>query len=124
MIAEPPRVLLVEDDDDLRRLIGSALADLGYTTVEARDGAAALAACEAHDPDVILLDLGLPRLGGQAFADAYRRGLGHAKIIVMSGAERGGEESARMHAAVFLSKPFDLAQLLDAVRRVLHPATA
>lgn len=116
--------MVVEDDDDLRSLIGSALADIGYTTVEARDGAAALAACEAHDPDVILLDLGLPRLGGPAFADAYRRGLGRAKIIVMSGAERGGEQSARMHAAVFLSKPFDLAQLLDAVRRVLHPATA
>lgn len=124
MIAEPPHVLVVEDDDDLRGLITAALSDVGYVAVEAADGAAALAACQERDPDVILLDLGMPRLGGQAFADAYRRGLGRAKIIVMTGAERGGEESARMHAAVFLSKPFDLGQLLDAVKRVVHPATA
>lgn len=124
MTAEPPHVLIVEDDDDLRSLIGTALGDAGYVAVEAPDGAAALAACEDRDPHLILLDLGLPRLGGQAFADAYRRGRGRAKIIVMTGAERGGEESARMHAALFLSKPFDLAQLLDAVWRVLHPAAA
>lgn len=124
MTGEPPRVLIVEDDDDLRSLIGSALGDAGYAPVEAADGAAALAACEERDPDVVLLDLSLPRLGGQAFADAYRRGMGRAKIIVMSGAERGGETSARIHAAIFLSKPFDLEQLLVAVKRVLHPATA
>jgi len=121
---EAPRVLIVEDDDDLRSLIGAALADAGYAAVETDDGSAALAACEERDPEVVLLDLSLPRVGGQAFADAYRRGMGRAKIIVMTGADRGGEESARMHAAVFLSKPFDLDQLLDAVRRVLHPATA
>jgi len=117
-------VLVVEDDDDLLSLIGSALGGAGYAAVEASDGAAALAACEERDPDVVLLDLGMPHLGGQAFADAYRRAQGRAKIIVMSGAEKGGETSARMHAAVFLSKPFDLEQLLGAVKRVLHSATA
>ena len=115
---------MVEDDDDLRALINAALDDAGYDAAEAADGESALAACHETDPDVILLDLGMPRLGGQAFADAYRRGLGHAKIIVMTGAERGGETSARIHAAVFLSKPFDLQQLLAAVKRVLDPAPA
>ena len=85
---------------------------------------AALAACAERDPDVILLDLAMPRLGGQAFADAYRRGQGRAKIIVTSGATRGGEESARIRAAVFLSKPYGLDELLGAVRRVLNSATA
>ncbi|HEV8654067.1 MAG TPA: response regulator [Candidatus Limnocylindria bacterium] len=123
MILEPSRVLVVEDDDDLRSLIGAALNDAGYEAVEAADGAAALAACQERDPDVILLDLSMPRLGGQAFADAYRRGQGRAKIIVMSGVATGGETSGRMHAAVFLSKPFDVEMLLGAVRRVLPPAT-
>ena len=117
-------MLVVEDDDEFRGLIGSALSDAGYTAVEAADGTAALAACEQRDPDVVLLDLGMPGLGGQEFADAYRRGLGRAKIIVMTGAASGGETSARMHASVFLSKPFDLEQLLLAVKRVLHPAPA
>lgn len=117
-------MLVVEDDDDLRSLIGSALAEAGYVPVEAADGAAALAACEERDPAVILLDLAMPRLGGQAFVDAYRRGSGRAKIVVMTGAPSGGEMAARLHAAVFLSKPFDLDELLRVVDRVLHPATA
>jgi DNA-binding response OmpR family regulator len=120
-MAELPRVLVVEDDDDLRHLIGSALADAGYAAVEAADGEAALAACVERDPDVVLLDLNLPRLGGEAFAEAYRRGTGRAKIIVVSGAITGGEISARMQAAVFLSKPFDIARLMGAVTRVLNP---
>jgi len=120
---ELPRVLIVEDDDDLRTLIGLALSDAGYAAVEAADGAAALKACEERDPDVVLLDLNLPRLGGKEFADAYRRGLGHAKFIVMSGAESGGETSGRMHASIFLSKPFELDKLVGAVRSVLRPAT-
>ena len=117
-------MLIVEDDDELRGLIRTALADAGYVAVEAPDGAAALAACAERDPDVILLDLALPLLGGQAFADAYRRGLGRAKIIVTSGATRGGEESARMRAAVFLSKPYGLDELVGAVERVLRSAPA
>ena len=118
MSAEAPRVLVVEDDEDLRALIGSALADAGYAAVEAADGDAALAACQARDVDVVLLDLNLPRLGGQAFAEAYRRGTGRAKIIVMSGAADGGERSMRVQASGFLSKPFDLERLVAAVRRV------
>ena len=114
-------MLIVEDDDELRGLIQTALVDAGYVAVEAADGAAALALCAQHDPDVILLDLALPGVGGQAFADAYRRGLGRAKIIVTSGATRGGEESALMRAAVFLSKPFGLDAVLDVVKRVLKP---
>jgi CheY-like chemotaxis protein len=124
MTTEPRRVLIVEDDDDLRSLITGAVVDAGYAAVEAADGAAALAVCEERDPDLILLDLSLPRLGGQEFADAYRRGPGRAKIIVVSGAASGGETSARMHAAGYLSKPFDLEKLLGAVRHVLPPARA
>ena len=124
MVGEAPRVLIVEDDDELRALILTALIDAGYVAVEAADGEAALAACAEHDPDVILLDLALPGLGGHAFADAYRRGLGKAKIIVTSGTTRGGEESARIRAAMFLSKPFGLDAVLSAVKRVLKPTNA
>jgi CheY-like chemotaxis protein len=123
-VLEPPRVLVVEDDEDLRYLIGSALADAGYAAIEAADGIAALAACEQRDPDVVLLDLNMPRLGGQGFADAYRRGAGQAPIIVMSGAENGGEASAHIQATAYLSKPFDLKRLVGAVQRVLPLATA
>jgi len=116
-------VLVVEDDDELRSLISLALADAGYAASRASDGAAALAVCRERDPDVILLDLALRGLGGQAFADAYRRGQGRAKIIVMSGTATAGETSARVRAAAFLSKPFDVETLLGVVRRVVPAAT-
>ncbi|MDP9252593.1 MAG: response regulator [Chloroflexota bacterium] len=122
MTTEPARVLIVEDDEDLRSVLGSAVADAGYSAVVAADGVAALQACEERDPDVVVLDLNLPRLGGQAFAEEYRRGRGQAKIIVMSGTASGGEISAQLRAAAFLSKPFDLERLLGAVSRVLRSA--
>lgn len=52
-------MLIVEDDDELRGLIQTALVEAGYVAVEAADGAAALVLCARHDPDVILLDLAL-----------------------------------------------------------------
>lgn len=73
------------------------------TPVGAADGVDVLAACAERDPDVILLDLAMPRLGGQAFADAYRRGPGRAKIIVISGATNAGEEFAVAHEVGQLS---------------------
>ena len=117
-------MLIVEDDSELRGLIAQALATAGYDAVEAPDGAAAMAASAERDPNVILLDLAMPGLSGQAFAEAYRRRQGRAKIVVMSGTATAGETSARIQAAVFLSKPFDLEKLLDAVKRVLESTTA
>lgn len=117
-------MLIVEDDVELRSLIAAALAAAGYAAVEAADGATALAACQERDPDLILLDLALPGLGGQGFADAYRRGLGRGKLIVMSGTTSAAEISARIQAAAFISKPFDLEKLLGAVRRALQPPMA
>lgn len=117
-------MLIVEGDAELRGLIAAALAAAGYAAIEAADGASALAACQDRDPDLILLDLALPGLGGHGFADVYRSGLGRAKIIVMSGTASAAETSARIQAAAFLSKPFDMERLMGAVRRVLRPPTA
>jgi CheY-like chemotaxis protein len=119
---ETQRVLVVDDDEDFRSMVSWALADAGYDAVEAADGSAALVACQERDPAVILLDLAMPGVGGQAFADAYRRGQGRAKIIVISGASSGGEISARMQASVFISKPFEVENLLVAVRRMVSAA--
>ena len=124
MVADPPRVLIVEDDDELRGVIAAALTAAGYEAVEAADGAAAIAASNERDPNVILLDLAMPGLSGQAFAETYRRRQGRAKIVVMSGTATAGETSARIQAQVFLSKPFDLEKLLGAVRRVVESASA
>ncbi len=121
---EPPHVLIVEDDDELRRVIRAALIDAGYAASEAPDGAAGLRECQHHDPDVILLDLAMPRLDGQAFVEAYRQlPESRGKIVVITGTASGGETSGRIRASAFLSKPFDLDRLLGAVRSLVAGPT-
>ena len=58
------KILIVDDDADLRGLIAYALRQAGYLAIEAADGAAALAAYEREEPALVILDVNLPRLSG------------------------------------------------------------
>ena len=63
-VARGRRVLLVDDEEDLRNLVGSIVSDLGYEVDTARDGLAAIERIEEDPPDLVLLDLVLPGLDG------------------------------------------------------------
>ena len=111
------RVLVVEDDADVRGAIRTALQDDGLEIVETRDGVEALAECERQDPGVVVLDLGLPRMSGQQFVAAYRNLPKHEAPIVVLSAVRDARKIARdIGAAAFLPKPFVLNELTQAVR--------
>jgi two-component system OmpR family response regulator len=120
------RILVVEDDAALRSLVAFALEDEGYSVDAVADGAAATAAVASRPPHLILLDLGLPRLGGQDFAHRYLAGPGpHAPVLVLSArplTEVVGAAEA-IGAAGFLRKPFDLEDLMAAVRRIVSAAS-
>lgn len=114
------RVLVVEDDAGLRDMMSLALREAGLTTKTAPDGTAALAECQRRDPDLVILDLALPGLDGARFADAYRRIPGNgARIVVVSGTDRGAETASRIRADAFISKPFEIDRLLATVQRLL-----
>ena len=118
------RILVVEDQTDLRDAMVQVLAAEGYDVIGAADATVAIAACRERDPAIILLDLRLPDLTGVEFVDAYRRLSGSkARILVVSAASDGAELSARVRADAYLSKPFDIDRLLAAVRRVQQRAT-
>lgn len=69
----PPRVLIVDDHASFRRLAGRVLAEAGFTVVgEAADGASALSAAAALEPDLVLLDIMLPDRSGLAVAEQLR----------------------------------------------------
>lgn len=115
-----PYVLVVEDEVDTRRTIERALREATLDTVSVPDGAVALAQCMRRDPAVIVLDLALPGFDGQKFADAYRQiPHGHARIIVISGTQRGAETAAKMRAYMFFSKPFRLDRLVEAAAKLI-----
>ena len=113
-------ILVVDDDAKIVRLVRTYLERERYQVIEAFDGAAALAAVEAHDPALIVLDLMLPGVDGLTVIRAIRD---HADtpIIVLSARGTTGDriEGLSLGADDYLPKPFSPAELVLRVRRVL-----
>lgn len=113
-------ILVCEDDDNLRQLIRVVIGS-GYHLVEAGDGDEALVLANEHRPDLIILDLMMPRMSGldvlqQLRASAATDGM---HILVMS-AWPDAENAARMAGAdAFLQKPFELDALTSLVEEAL-----
>lgn len=112
------RVLVVDDDPGMQRVLVIALREEGYECATARDGIEALQAASAIRPDLIVLDLRMPRMGGVEFVQVYRALPGpHAPIVVFSALE-----DPDLHGVVFTPRPCDLDEFLDLVRTVLERA--
>jgi len=109
--------LVVEDDADLRYLFRIALTVAGFRVREAADGYQALVSLEQHPPDVLVLDLGLPRVDGFSVLDelAARSDLRTPSIVVVTGLD-----GVQRRDAVVLRKPVDPAVLVSTVRGVLR----
>jgi CheY-like chemotaxis protein len=113
------RVLVVEDDPEVRQLMRVALEDDEREIVEAGDGLEALAQCKRRAPGVVVLDLGLPQMSGQEFVAAYRQMPSHdAPIVVVSAVPDARRIAMDLGAAAFIPKPFSVDELAEVVQRV------
>ena len=110
-------MLIVEDDEDLARIIADALAAAGYGTTIARDGREALVALQAERPDVMLVDIFMPGMNGSELLGIVRRSPEWSGIprVVMTGAN-DPMIGVRSDTAV-IYKPLDLDALLALVAR-------
>ncbi len=116
-----PRILIIEDHRSIRLLLRDFLASEGYAVLTAPEGATGLALAQQAAPGLILLDLQMPVLDGLAFLRAYRQLPGpHAAIIVMSAAPVGDAQLRHLDVDAFVSKPFDLDDVLTVVRTQLR----
>lgn len=122
----PRRILVVDDEDDIRRLLRRVLEDKGFDVVEATKGVEALQAVRSTPPDLILLDAMLPEVHG---FDICRRikgsqRYGHIPIIMVSAIYRGwrfAEDLKRSYGVeAFLEKPFKISAVLTAVEAALE----
>jgi two-component system chemotaxis response regulator CheY len=119
----PKCVLIVDDDETIRALIGEVLKLGGYRVEMAEGGLQALAKMKTIRPDAIVLDLRMPVMDGWAFLDQYRTAplCGEAPVVVMSASPELQEATSALHDVQgVLAKPFDMYELLDTIEHVLQ----
>ncbi len=111
------RVLIVDDEPDIRATVSAMLEIEGYEVDEAANGADALDAIDRHAPDLILLDMRMPVLDGWGFAYELRRRGHPMPIVVMTAARDAARWAGKIAASAFVSKPFGYDDLIRAVER-------
>lgn len=110
-------ILVVDDDPEIRDVVRWLLEDEGWTVETASDGRDALERATRARPALIVLDMGLPILSGEEVAIRLQSVYADPPpIIVVSADGRAGEKAARIGAASYLHKPFDV----DALARLVH----
>lgn len=111
------RVLVVDDEPQIRRVLTLNLSTRGYDVVTAQDGAEALREATRHPPDVVVLDLGLPDFDG--FHVIRKLRIWTTTPIVVLSARTGSDDKVRaldLGADDYVQKPFDMAELLARLR--------
>jgi two-component system KDP operon response regulator KdpE len=117
------RVLIVEDEPQLRRALGINLRARRYEVVTVADGAGALRAAAASPPDLVILDLGLPDMDGVEVVHGLR-GWTRIPIIILSARDSQDDKVGALDAGAddYLTKPFGMDELLARMRAALRRA--
>ncbi|MCB8817535.1 response regulator [Desulfosporosinus shakirovi] len=116
-----PRILVIEDEKPIRNFMCVSLEAQGYKCIDTQHGKTAVSLVSAHNPDIIIIDLGLPDIDGLDVI-AMVRPLTKAAIIVVSarGHEREKVEALDSGADDYLTKPFSVVELLARIRVALR----
>ena len=112
------RVLVVDDDPDIRELLVSVLSDDGYQAESARNGRDALEMLDRWPADLIILDLMMPVMDGWTFA-ARMKEKWAIPFVVLSAATDVDRHALEMGAADVVPKPFDIERLLPCIERAV-----
>ena len=120
--ARPPRVLVVEDDDEIALALQRSLRMEGYDVRLAEDGVDALDQAHAFLPDVVLLDLGLPKLDGIEVAKELRKREDDVGILMLTARDGLEDRIAGLDTGAddYLVKPFERQELLARMRALLR----
>ncbi|HNQ99572.1 MAG TPA: response regulator transcription factor [Trueperaceae bacterium] len=118
------RILIVEDDVDILRLLSRELEDAGFEVLAFDSGMRGLSAVRESSPDLVILDLGLPDISGQEIARRLRH-TGNIPIIILTAADEVGTKVEMLNAGAddYLAKPFHVEELLARVNVQLRKRT-
>ena len=124
MISESATILIVEDEQDIRELLAYNLEKEGYATVQAADGKEGLDLARSRKPDLILLDLMLPKMDGLAVCRELERDSGTVRIPIIMLTARGEDVDRilgfELGADDYVVKPFNIRELLLRIRAILR----
>jgi two-component system, OmpR family, response regulator len=121
-----PRILVVEDDRALRDMVVSGLAHAGYQTEEAADGAQALLQLQRTDIDLVLLDIGLPRMSGLDILTRVRALASPPRVVMMTGDDTADAvlRAVKGQAERYVLKPVTQERIVEIVGQVLATPSA
>jgi len=119
------RILVVEDDADLNRQLVVALSDAGYAVDAAMDGEEAYYLGDTEPYDLIVLDIGLPKMDGISILEQWRRSDKKFPVIILTARDRWSDKVQGIDAGAddYLAKPFHMEELLARARAQLRRAT-
>lgn len=115
-------VMIIEDDQDIRKYINDLLLDQGYSIIEASDGVKALELIEKKRPDLIVVDLGLPNLSGESVITAARKKHSDLPIVILTGKDSVTDivKGFNLGADDYLTKPFKGEELIARIKARLR----
>jgi len=118
------RILIVEDDLDILRLLKRELEEAGFDVLAYDSGMRGLTAVREEEPDLVILDLGLPDISGQEIARRVRR-TGDTPILILTAADEVGTKVEMLNAGAddYLAKPFHVQELLARINVQLRKRT-
>jgi DNA-binding response OmpR family regulator len=111
----------VEDEAAFRDALVMAVGDEGYNVHSASNGAEAIALLQRISPDIIILDIQMPIMGGQAFLTEYQAKFAAPAPVIICSTRRHDAVVSKLNVSAFLTKPVDIDDLLDAIQQHLRP---
>ena len=122
------KIVVAEDDDAIAHMVTMALGDAGYLCIRARDGAEALQITRMHQPDLLVLDVMMPRIDGVEVCRAIkaREESVDTPVILLSAkdSDRDRDKGMEAGADLYLTKPFSPSRLIEEIRNLLTPQGA
>lgn len=120
--AKPQRILLVDDDHEIVESVRYALEANGFEVLVARDGNQGLAMAEREDPDLVILDMMMPKRSGFLVLEKLRRSRPVPLRVIMITANEGSRHKAyaeMLGVDDYIRKPFAMDRLMESVKRLL-----
>ena len=116
-----PHILVADDEDDLRTLLGDLLAGAGYDVSSAADGEEAIALIRSDKPDLVMLDIRMPRMNGIEVLKFVNQHYPSLRVVMLTGFAdlNYAMEAREFGARDFISKPYKIDDILETVSRIL-----